>query len=60
MHSMPTGKENGSNFCKRAGWRNADYTKNVKKCVQKLLRRYYDESTAAKIWEKIRESAETG
>ncbi len=29
------------------------YTKNAKKCVQKLLRRYYDEKTAAKLWEKI-------
>ena len=29
------------------------YTKNAKKCVQKLLRRYYDEKTAAELWEKI-------
>ena len=29
------------------------YTKNAKKCVQKLLRRYYDEPTAAELWEKI-------
>ena len=29
------------------------YTKNAKKCVQKLLRRYYDEKTAAKLCEKI-------
>ena len=29
------------------------YTKNAKKCVQKLLRRYYDEATAAALWEKI-------
>lgn len=29
------------------------YTKNAKKCVQKLLCRYYDEKTAAKLWEKI-------
>ena len=29
------------------------YTKNVKKCVQKLLHRYYDEPTAAELWEKI-------
>jgi len=29
------------------------YTKNAKKCVQMLLRRYYDEKTAAKLWEKV-------
>ena len=29
------------------------YTKNAKKCVQKLLRRYYDEQMAAGLWEKI-------
>ena len=29
------------------------YTKNAKKCVQKLLRRYYDEAAAAALWEKI-------
>ena len=29
------------------------YTKNAKKCVQKLLRRYYDEKTAAVLWEKV-------
>lgn len=29
------------------------YTKGVKKCVQKLLHRYYDEETAAELWEKI-------
>ena len=29
------------------------YTKNAKKCVQKLLRRYYDEPSAARLWEKI-------
>ena len=29
------------------------YTKNAKKCVQKLLRRYYDEKTAAELWEKV-------
>jgi len=29
------------------------YTKNAKKCVQKLLRRYYDEQTAVELWEKI-------
>ena len=28
------------------------YTKNAKKCVQKLLRRYYDDATAAELWEK--------
>lgn len=29
------------------------YTKNARKCVQTLLRRYYDERTVAKLWEKI-------
>ena len=29
------------------------YSKNAKKCVQKLLRRYYDEQMAAGLWEKI-------
>ncbi len=29
------------------------YTKNARKCVQKLLRRYHDEKTAAGLWEKI-------
>ena len=29
------------------------YTKNAKKCVQKLLRRYYDDETAAALWEKV-------
>lgn len=29
------------------------YTKNAKKCVQKLLRRYYDEKTTAELWEKV-------
>ena len=29
------------------------YTRNAKKCVWKLLRRYYDEPTAAGLWEKI-------
>ena len=33
--------------------KHAVYTKNAKKCVQKLLRRYYDEQTAAELWEKI-------
>lgn len=28
------------------------YTKNAKKCVQGLLNRYYDASTAADLWEK--------
>ena len=29
------------------------YSKNAKKCVLKLLHRYYDEKTAADLWEKI-------
>lgn len=29
------------------------YTDNAKKCVQKLLHRYYDDETAAVLWEKI-------
>ncbi len=29
------------------------YSENVKKCVQKLLRRYYDEKTAEELWEKV-------
>jgi hypothetical protein len=29
------------------------YTKNAKKCVKKLLRRYYDEKTSTELWEKI-------
>ena len=29
------------------------YTKSAEKCVRKLLRRYYDEKTAADLWEKI-------
>ena len=33
--------------------KHAVYTKKAKKCVQKLLRRYYDEQTAAELWEKI-------
>jgi len=33
--------------------KHAVYTKNAKKCVQKLLHRYYDEKTAAELWEKI-------
>ena len=28
------------------------YTKNAKKCVQKLLHRYYDDETAEGLWEK--------
>ena len=33
--------------------KHAVYTKNAKKCVQKLLSRYYDEKTAMELWEKI-------
>ena len=33
--------------------KHALYTKNAKKCVQKLLRRTYDEATAEALWEKI-------
>ena len=33
--------------------KHAVYTKKAKKCVQKLLRRYYDEQTAAELWEII-------
>ncbi len=29
------------------------YTKNAKNCVRKLLRRSYDEKTAADLWEKV-------
>ena len=29
------------------------YSKNAKKCVQKLLKRYYDKKTAARLWEKV-------
>lgn len=29
------------------------YTKNAKKCVLKLLHRYYDDRTADELWEKI-------
>ena len=29
------------------------YSKNAKKCVQKLLNRYYDKQTAAELWEKV-------
>ena len=33
--------------------RHVVYTKKARKCVQKLLGRYYDEKTAAELWEKI-------
>ncbi len=33
--------------------KHAVYTTNAKKCVQRLLRRYYDEKTTQKLWEKI-------
>ncbi len=33
--------------------KHAVYTKNAKKCVLKLLRRCYDEKTAAGLWERI-------
>lgn len=33
--------------------KHAIYTKNAKKCVQTLLRRYYDENTAMELWELI-------
>ncbi len=29
------------------------YSKKARQCVQKLLRRYYDEDTARKLWEKV-------
>ena len=29
------------------------YTKKAKQCVQKLLRKYYDEKTSAELWERI-------
>ena len=32
--------------------KHAIYSKKAKKCVQTLLRRYYDEPTAARLWEK--------
>ena len=32
--------------------KHAVYTRKAKKCVQRLLRRYYDEETAAGLWEK--------
>ena len=32
--------------------KHVSYSKNAKKCVQKLLHRYYDASTAAELWEK--------
>ena len=33
--------------------KHACYTKKARKCVQKLLHRYYDEQTADGLWEKI-------
>ena len=33
--------------------RHAVYTKNARKCVQRLLHRYYDDARAAELWEKI-------
>ena len=33
--------------------KHAIYSKKAKKCVQTLLRRYYDASTAAALWEKV-------
>ena len=33
--------------------RHAVYTNKAKQCVQKLLHRYYDETTASVLWEKI-------
>ena len=33
--------------------RHAIYTKNAKACVQKLLRRCYDEERAAELWEQV-------
>lgn len=33
--------------------RHAIYTRSAKKCVQKLLRRYYAADTAAGLWEKV-------
>ncbi len=29
------------------------YSKKARRCVQKILRRYYDEDTARKLWEKV-------
>lgn len=29
------------------------YTKNARRCVQQLLRRYYDDKTAEALWEKV-------
>ena len=29
------------------------YSKNAKKCVLKLLHRYFDAATASKLWEKV-------
>ena len=33
--------------------RHAVYTKNAKKCVLRLLRRYYDDQTSEQLWERI-------
>jgi len=33
--------------------RHVIYTGKAKKCVQALLRRYYDQATAARLWEKV-------
>ena len=33
--------------------KHAVYTRNAKKCVQKILRQYYDDNTAEELWEKI-------
>ena len=33
--------------------KHAIYSKKAKKCVQRLLRRYHDEPTAAALWEKV-------
>ena len=29
------------------------YSRNGRKCVLKFLHRYYDEQSAAKLWEKV-------
>ena len=33
--------------------RHAVYSKNAKRCVRRLLRRYYDEKTTEELWEKV-------
>ena len=33
--------------------KHAVYTRNAKKCVRKLLRRYYGKHTAEELWEKV-------